>query len=79
MVRNPIYDQGSIPLYDTIPTTLSETLNDPEGKDASGISGFTNSSSTLKAANAYVDESNGQHSQRSPLDVSNNEITSSSL
>ena len=47
---NPIYNQGSVPLYDTIP---AETLKDSEMKDASTFSAFKTSPPTVKAANAY--------------------------
>jgi hypothetical protein len=58
MVFNPIYDQGPIPLYDTIPTTPSKTVKDSEMNAASSVSGFKTSSSTFKAANSYyMDES----------------------
>lgn len=67
MMHNPIYNQGSIPVYDTIPT-LSETLTDSEVNGASNFLGFKSSSSTFKAANAYVDEPHNSSSQGNPLD-----------
>ena len=47
---NPIYSQGSVPLYNTIP---AETLKDSEMKDSSTFSAFKTSPPTVKAANAY--------------------------
>ena len=74
-------------MYDTIPT-LSETLADSEVNGASKFLGFKSSSSTFKAANAYVDAPHNSPSQRNPLDnasfnsrgnVAKNCITSPSL
>ena len=52
MVDNPIYNQGSVPLYDTIP---AEALKDSEMNDASAFSAFKTSPSTANAY--YIDES----------------------
>ena len=94
MVHNPIYIQGPIPLYDTIPTTLSEILNDSETYGASNFSSFKSSSSTSTAANAYyVDELHNSPSQGNPLgnihtpdvsfnhkdDIADNSVMSTSL
>ena len=58
---NPIYNQGSVPLYDTIP---AETPKDSETKDTSSFSAFKTSPPTVKAANAYyMNESPHSHSQ----------------
>ncbi|MCG8624853.1 MAG: hypothetical protein MJE68_23000 [Proteobacteria bacterium] len=56
MVDNPIYNQGSVPVYDTIP---AETLKDSEMNDTSTFSAFKTSPPTVKAANDYhnMDES----------------------
>ena len=64
MVHNPIYNQGPIPLYDTIPATVSETLQDSEMNDASTFSAFEfkTSSSNFKAANAYFIMDKSPHS-----------------
>ena len=59
MVDNPIYSQGSGPVYDTIP---AETLKDSEMNDTSTISAFKISPSNFKAANDYYYMNESPHS-----------------
>ena len=65
---NPIYNQGSIPVYDTIP---AETLKDSEMNVTSTISAFKISPSNFKAANDYYYMNESPHSP-SPSNSSDN-------
>ena len=68
-MHNPIYNQGPIPLYDTIP---AETLQDSEMNDASTFSAFKTSSTTFKAANAYYTDESPHPSSLSLTNPSSN-------
>ena len=68
-MHNPIYNQGPIPLYDTIP---AETLQDSEMNDASTFSAFKTSSTTFKAANAYYMDESSHSSSLSLTNSSSN-------
>ena len=69
MVHNPIYNQG--PVYDTIPTTLSEAQADSEVNATSTASSYQNTSSTFTAANAYIGEPHNSSSPLSKIDIPN--------
>ena len=69
MVDNPIYNQGSVLLYDTIP---AETLRESEMNDTSTFSAFQTSPPTVKAANDYHDMDESPHSPSLTNSLGNN-------